>query len=355
MAGPFDNDLLTGLIGGRPQIRALFSAEAELVAAIEFEIALARAEADSGLIPPEATEAISESLQTFEVDPSSLESDVARDGVMVPGLIAQLRDHVGDPHAAHLHYGATSQDVIDTGLVLRLRDAMQILVSDLEDITAALARLNMDYGSNTLAGVTRMQDALAITVSDRIEAWRAPLVRHLERIAEIRPRLLQVQFGGAVGTLDKLGKGGDAVRARLASVLDLGDPGGSWHSGRDALAEYAHWLSLVTGSLGKLGTDVALMAQTPVGAITFEGGGTSSAMPHKRNPVDAEVLVSLARYNAVQLSGMHQTLVHEQERSGSAWTLEWMILPQMVTATSAALERARHLLSCVTGMGKASS
>ena len=158
-----------------------------------------------------------------------------------------------------------------------------------------------------------------------------------------------VQFGGAAGTLEKLGDKGPAVRAALAAKLGLGDAP-QWHSQRDALAEFAGWLSLVTGSLGKFGQDIALMAQAGT-EIELSGGGGSSAMPHKQNPVKAEVLVALARFNATQLSGMHQALVHEQERSGAAWTLEWLLLPQMAVATAAALRLAAELAGQIESLG----
>jgi 3-carboxy-cis,cis-muconate cycloisomerase len=160
---------------------------------------------------------------------------------------------------------------------------------------------------------------------------------------------LAVQFGGAAGTLDKLGEKGPAVRARLAAELGLADRP-QWHSQRDGIAEFAGLLSLITGNLGKLGQDVALMAQDGT-EIALVGGGTSSAMAHKQNPVAAETLVTLARFNAVQLSAMHHALVHEQERSGSAWTLEWMVLPQMTVATGAALRLAGQLLASIRSLG----
>jgi 3-carboxy-cis,cis-muconate cycloisomerase len=197
-----------------------------------------------------------------------------------------------------------------------------------------------------------MQDALPIKVADRIGAWRAPLLRHLARIEEIAPRLLVLQLGGAVGTRDKLGGKGAAVAARLAYQLDLAVPAHAWHTQRDGLAEFAGWLSLVTGSLGKLGADVALMAQAAGGEIALRGGGGSSAMPHKSNPVAAEVLVALARYNATLVSAMHAALVHEQERSGSAWTLEWLALPQMIMTAAAALRTAGSLLADVESLGR---
>ncbi|TIW68692.1 MAG: 3-carboxy-cis,cis-muconate cycloisomerase, partial [Mesorhizobium sp.] len=162
-------------------------------------------------------------------------------------------------------------------------------------------------------------------------------------------RLLVVQFGGAAGTLDRLGDKAAPVRAALAAKLGLGDAA-QWHSQRDALADFAGWLSLVTGSLGKFGQDIALMAQGGMD-IKLSAGGGSSAMPHKQNPVKAEALVALARFNATQLAGMHQALVHEQERSGAAWTLEWLILPQMVVATAGALRLAAELAGQIESLG----
>jgi 3-carboxy-cis,cis-muconate cycloisomerase len=198
-----------------------------------------------------------------------------------------------------------------------------------------------------------MQDALAITAAARIETWSAPLARHLARLDQLRPRLLALQFGGAVGVLDRLGSKGRRVSARMAKDLGLGLPPRSWHTQRDGFAELASWLSMVSGSLGKLGQDVALMAQNPVSEIALLGGGGSSAMPHKQNPVRAEVLVALAHYASTLLPGMHQALIAEQERSGAAWTLEWLVLPQMVMATGVGLRTAIELAQSVQAMGVA--
>lgn len=350
-SGPFDNELTRGLLGGRSEVRELFIAQADVSAALRFEAALAIAEGAEGVIPAGHTEAIVESLKGFAADFASLESAASRDGVYVPELVRQLRAHVGGRAAQSLHYGATSQDVIDTSLILRLQQVLPSLKGDIDRMFGQVLRLQDGFGGRKLMGVTRMQDALPITVSDRIKAWRLPLARHLARLEELGPRLLVVQFGGAVGTLDKLGGKGEAVVQRLAAELGLGVPDRQWHAQRDAIAEFASWLSLVTGSLGKMGQDIALMALRG-GEIELTGGGGSSAMPHKQNPVYAETLVTLARFNAVQLAGMHQALLHEQERSGTAWTLEWMILPQMVMTTSAALVRAGDLLSNVISLGR---
>ena len=241
---------------------------------------------------------------------------------------------------------------MDTALVLGLKSVLERLEGRLRVLLADLDALSSRFGARSLMGRTRMQDALPVSAGHRIAAWSAPLSRHLSRLAELRPRLLVPQFGGAVGTLDKLGARGAAVSAALAGELGLGVPSANWHTQRDGVAEYANWLSLVSGALGKLGQDVLLMAQNSVGEIVLEGGGGSSAMPHKHNPVRAEVLVSLARYNATLLPAMHHALVAEQERSGAAWTLEWLTLPQMSVTCGASLRTAIELVGSIRGMGE---
>ncbi len=178
-------------------------------------------------------------------------------------------------------------------------------------------------------------------VGDRLRSWAAPLERHRRRLDALRPELLVVQLGGPAGSLAALGPAAEAVRRALATRLGLADAP-QWHSQRDRIAALGSALAGIAGSLGKFGQDVALMAQAG-DEIALAGGGGSSAMPHKQNPVAAEMLVALARFAAVQLSGLHQALVHEQERSGAAWTLEWLLLPPLLLATGAATRIAGEL------------
>lgn len=339
----FEHPWLRALLGD-DEIARHFSSEAELDAMLRFEVALAKAEADLGVIPPAAADAIAAAMANFQPDIKVLAAGTRRDGMVVPAWIDQLRRQVGEPHGQHLHFGSTSQDVLDTSLVLRLRPVLDIFAVRLTAIEVQLDALTQKHLERPAMARTRMQRALPITWGDRIAAWRAPLVRHQQRLAELRPRLLVLQFGGPVGTLDKFGDRGPALAAAMGKALDLPAPELCWHSARDNLAELVGWLSLLTGSLGKIGQDVALLAQNEIGEVTLPGGGKSSAMHHKNNPVAAEILVTLARFNATQLSAMHQALVHEQERSGAAWTLEWMILPQMVIAAAAALAHATTLI-----------
>ncbi|MFS8110448.1 3-carboxy-cis,cis-muconate cycloisomerase [Rhizobium jaguaris] len=344
----FDHPFLSGLLGDE-EVCSYFSVEADIRAMLAFEAALAKAEARHGLVPQAAAQRIVEVCTHFQPDLASLKSATAMDGVVVPDLVKQLRKAVGGEAVQHVHFGATSQDVIDTSLMIRLKAVAFLLTSRLFGVAAALGKLDKQYGSNRLIGHTRMQAALPITVSERLRSWGDPLEKYRDRLTQ---ETFPLQFGGAVGTLEKLGSKSVAVRASLAQELDLTDEP-QWQNQRAKIAELAGLFSLISGSLGKIGQDIALLAQAG-DEIELAGGGGSSAMPHKQNPVAAEALVSLARFNAVQLSGIHQSLVHEQERSGAAWTLEWLLLPPIVMATAASLRLAHELIGNVKRLGVAS-
>ncbi len=347
---PYSAPILSGLLGD-PVLAKWFSVQADFEAMLRFEAALAAAEAEAGVIPGEAAALIAQVCAAFRPDLAAIGAASERDGLAVPEFVRQLRAAVGEPHGVHVHFGATSQDVIDTSLILRLREANGIMLSRLADLNASLERLSATFGARPLMARTRMQAAIPITVGDRIENWRRPLREHPARYDALSPRLMRLQFGGAAGTLEKLGEAGRQVSLSLAEKLGLAAPEQCWHTDRSAIADYANWLSLLTGGLGKIGQDIVLMAQNGIGEIALEGGGGSSAMPHKQNPVKAEALVTLARFNAALLSAMHHALVHEQERSGAAWTLEWMVLPQMCMAAGASLRNALALTGAIYEMG----
>jgi len=347
---PFDHPFLAGLLGDE-EMAGYFSADAEIRAMLAFEAALAKAEAANGVIPDNAASQIAEVCAAFVPDMERLRIAVSHDGVVVPELVRQLRAAVGEPHSRHVHFGATSQDVIDTGLMLRLKRVLGILASRLGVVLRVFDDLQRRFGANVLLAHTRMQPAIEITAADRIRSWRLPVERTRQHLQAWYTGGLSVQFGGAAGTLEKFDGKGDAIRTMLAAELGLADAP-QWHSQRDRVAELASILSLVSGGLGKFGQDIALMAQAG-DEIELAGGGGSSAMPHKQNPVAAETLVTLARFNATQVAGMHHALVHEQERSGAAWTLEWLILPQMVCAAASSLRLAVELGGNIRRLGEA--
>jgi 3-carboxy-cis,cis-muconate cycloisomerase len=342
MSQTLPHPLLQSLLGDE-EVGAFFSDKAEMLAMLRTEAALAEAEAKAGLIGEEAARRIVEACQSFQPDWTRLAEGLARDGVVVPEFVKQLRAAVGETHAKAVHLGATSQDIIDTALILRLKAVIDIFGQRLDALISALHDVKARDGSIQLMAHTRMQQALPFTVADKIDTWLQPLERHREALDDLAPRLLVIQLGGPIGTRGELKGHGDAVADAMAEILGLGFAP-SWHSQRDRIGEFAAFLSLVSGTLGKIGQDVALMVQNEVGEARLASGGGSSAMPHKSNPVLAEVLVTLARFNAGLLGTLHQALVHEHERSGAAWSLEWLVLPQMAIATAAGLGKARLLL-----------
>lgn len=338
-----------------PALVALIDTKVELEAMLSFEVALAESQAEWGLIGKEAAAHIVKCARSFRPDLPRLGDATLRDGVVVADFVKQFKAHVGAPHGEFVHFGATSQDVIDSALAMKLRGVFELFDRRLKAILAALDRLAGTDGANALMGRTRMQAAIPIAAGDRLAVWRGLIERAHTALGPVRSHMLVLSLAGPAGTAEKFGDKIDPVRHSLARFLDLSVPDYVPHAARDRIAALGGWLSQVTGALGKIGQDIALMAQNEIGEIALEGGGGSSAMAHKQNPVRAEVLVSLARFNAVQVSGLHQALVHEQERSGAAWTLEWLILPQMLNATGTALVHAQALLDSVRRIGRADS
>lgn len=347
---PYNAPLLSGLLGD-PECAACFSVAAEMKALNRFESALAKVQGQLGLIPFDAASQIENTIVDFQPDLSEIQAATARDGVIIPNYVAQLRKAVGDECASYVHFGVTSQDVIDTSLVLRLQSVNQILLRRLSDVLNNLGQLEQQFADRPMMARTRMQQALPICVSDRVKIWRQPLINAQESFARLQADLAVVQLGGPVGTLQKFGDNGPELRKALADALDLNDPQYCWHTDRARLVHYASWLVDISTALGKMGQDMALMAQNEISEIAFSSSGSSSAMPHKQNPVKAEILVTLARFNAGQLGVLQQAALHEQERSGANWTLEWMILPQIVMACGAGLLRSFELLSEIEQLG----
>jgi len=250
--------------------------------------------------------------------------------------------------SAAIHTGATSQDVIDTALTFTMLASVDLLKDRVSTLINALGTLNDRFGDAPLMGRTRMQAAQEITVTDRLSTWRLPHFHHRDRLNDMTPRLSHLSIGGAAGNRGAITPDGVAEMERL---LDMPAGSKAWHAMRDGVGEFASVLTGITGSCGKMGQDIALMAQQGLDEVSVAGGGGSSAMPHKQNPIKAELLVTLARFNATQLSGIQQAMVHEQERSGAAWALEWMILPQMAQATGRALNVSIELCSQIERMG----
>lgn len=334
-----------------PDVSAVFETERTQKHFLDFEIALSEALAASGAVDANTAKAAIEKMRVFSPDLDAIEAACPVDGVPVPELLRQLKAHVGVDLTPAVHVGCTSQDLIDTAMVLSLKEVNDTLLERLESAIEGIERLIETEGSNSVMGRTRMQAALPITSRHRLESWVKPLYRHKDRLLGLRSDLEVLQFGGATGDRSANREKATEIGAFVADRLGLTDLGFAWHNDRSRFAEYAGWLSMVTGSLGKIGQDICLMAQQGIEEIAQSGGGTSSAMAHKQNPVKAEMLIALAQYNAGQLALMHKALIHEQERSGSAWTLEWMVLPSMVCTTGKALRIAVLQLDGISRVG----
>jgi 3-carboxy-cis,cis-muconate cycloisomerase len=328
------------------EIAAIFSEARYVAEMLAVEAALATVEARLGVIPAASGQAIVERTASFRPDLALIRSRLADDGVPVMELVRQLREHVGGAAGDDVHFGATTQDIMDTALVLQMRAALAAVEKTVGRVVDNLAEMARRYRRSVMPGRTHSQQAVPIPFGLKVVGWLAPLLRHRARLGEIRPRALAVQLGGAAGTLEPLGARGVDVAEALAAELSLSTPPLPWHTQRDALVEVAGWLSLVSGSLAKMAQDVILLGQTEVGEVretAEEGRGGSSTMPQKANPVVSEQIVAAARANATLLGAMHQALIQEHERATSGWQVEWWALPQMFELTASALRKAELL------------
>lgn len=334
--------MLTDGLFGDEELGGVMGAPAQIAAMLLSEAALARVQGRLGIIPRDAAQAIAAKAEALYPDPASLIEATARAGIGAQAVVGALKSACGD-HAGWVHFGATSQDIQDTGLVLQLREALMLIETRIRALDDKLATKAVEYAALPVPARTRFQLAAPTTLGAKILVWRVPLTRHLDRLAELRPRLLNISFYGAAGTGAALAPRMGEVRAAMAAELDLGAPVVPWHAARDAIVELGGWLALVTGSLGKIGADLILLGQSEIGEVSAGTGGGSSTMPQKSNPVAAEALVSLARLNAGSVGILHQAMIHAQERDGSALALEWQTLPDMITRTGASLRLAQDL------------
>jgi 3-carboxy-cis,cis-muconate cycloisomerase len=343
---PIDSSVYGGLFT-TAAMRAVFADEARLQRMLDVEAALARAQAKLGLIPTEAAQEITASADVSGFDLAAIGKGTELVGYPIVPLIKALGKACAGEAGRWVHWGATTQDIMDTALVLQLRDGLELIRQDLAGIEAALADLARRYRDTPMAGRTHAQHALPITFGFKCALWLAPLQRHSDRLARLSGEVAVVQFGGAVGTLASLGADGIGVMEALAAELGLRAPPIAWHVGRDGLAEVASFLGLLTGSLGKIATDVALLMQAEIGEVAEpyrEGRGGSSTMPQKRNPIACEFILACARNVRQLVPVILDAMVHDHERATGPWHAEWIALPQAFALTAGALHHTRALL-----------
>jgi 3-carboxy-cis,cis-muconate cycloisomerase len=330
---------------GSAAMGEVFSDTARLQRMLDFEAALARAEARCAVIPSAAAQVIASKCKVELIDANALAAATTVSLNPAIPLVKQLTALVAkdDPEAARfVHWGATSQDANDTGLVLQIRQALDILEADLAALCRGLAQLAQKHRSTPMAGRTLMQHALPTTFGVKVAGWLDAMNRHRERFAETRRRVLVLQFGGAVGTLAALREKGLQVAEALAAELHLGLPTMPWHTQRDRVAETATTLGLCNGTLGKIARDISLHMQTEIAEVfepAGEGRGGSSTMPHKRNPVSAAIVLSAATRVPGLVSTMLSAMVQEDERGLGNWHAEWETLPEIFRLTSGALHQ----------------
>ncbi len=328
-----------------PEAEALFSDQAELAAMLRVEGGLARVQGRLGVIPKAAAEALAAFLDTVVLAPEALAKGVGRDGVPVPALVATLRTLCPDPAAAqYLHWGATSQDIVDTALALRLAALCDLWQARLKRLLAELAELAEAEAEAPMAARTYGQIAVPSSFGALVAAWGWGVLAAARALPDIRAGVAQVSLSGAAGTLAAMGPQGPAVRAALAAELGLADPGHSWHSVRAGLAALAGWAGVLGGALGKMAEDVLLAQQSGREEVRLDEAGGSSTMPQKRNPVRAAALSALVRLVGALVPAVQAASVHREARDGAAWFSEWLALPPLCLALSRALALADALL-----------
>ena len=335
---------------GTAEMRSIFSDESLVAHGVAVEVALARVQGQLGIIPGKAARDIAAHANAAAIDLAKLKTETDLVGYPVVGLIHQLAHQCGEA-GRYLHWGATTQDILDTVAVLQVRDAIAVVERDLQRVDEALAELARTHRLTVMAGRTHLQQALPITFGHKAAVWLSMIRRHRTRLAELKPRVLVGQFSGAAGTLASLGTRGLDVHDALMADLNLGSAPITWHAARDSMAEVVSFLALMTASLAKIATDIALLMQTEVGEA-FEpfapGRGSSSTMPQKRNPISCELIIAAARDVRQQAGLMLDAVIVDHERATGPWHLEWIALPQSFIASAGALQQAATLLTGLT-------
>lgn len=335
---------------GTPRMREVFSDRNLIAKYIEVEIALARAEARCGVIPSEAAEVIAREcrLERIDFDRMRHETDIV--GYPILPLVRQLVDICGEA-GRYVHWGATTQDIMDTATALQVRDALDLVGADIVELRRILGDLARKHRDTPMAGRTHLQQALPVTFGYKVAIWLAMFDRHQQRLAELRERVLVVEFAGAAGTLASLGTAqgnkGFEVQAALADELKLGVPATTWHVARDGLAEAVNLLALITGSLGKIALDIMIMASTEFAEVYepfVKGRGASSTMPQKRNPISCELMLAAAKAVRQHAGLMVDAMVQDFERATGPWHAEWVALPESFILSAGALHQAKFAL-----------
>lgn len=341
----FDNGLY-GDVFCPPAMRAVFTAQAQIKAYVVAEVALAVAQGRTGVIPSDAAAEISDRAPKVPLDLAFLKEDAENVGYPIVGLVKQLSAGCGEA-GRYIHWGATTQDIMDTGTVLQARDAVTIIQRQLASVMAILARLATEHRGTVMAGRTHLQQALPVTFGHKVAIWLSMLQRLSARLERAKADALMAQLGGAAGTLSSLEDRGLDVRCAFAEELGLREPDITWHVARDGLVDLVQTLATICGALGKIGYDVMLLMATEIGEVfePFESHrGASSTMPQKRNPISSEILLANAKTARDCSALMLDAMVQDLERATGPWHVEWHALPQAFMLASSSLAQAEFML-----------
>ncbi|ATO35491.1 3-carboxy-cis,cis-muconate cycloisomerase [Dickeya dianthicola] len=331
---------------GTPEMRAIFDDHELIRKYVEVEIALAKAEARCGVIPQEAAEEIAKTCNADTLDFDLLRHETEIVGYPILPLVHQISKQAG-ASGGYVHWGATTQDIMDTAVVLQIRDAFDLIEADIQSLRKILADLARRYRNTPMAGRTHLQQALPITFGYKAAIWLDMFDRHAERLEQARPRVLVGEFAGAAGTLASLGDKGLAVQKAMMEELKLGVPTSTWHVARDGFAEAVNLLAVITGSLGKIAYDVMLMASNEFGELYepfVKGRGASSTMPQKRNPISSELMLACAKGVRQHAGLMLDAMVQDLERATGPWHAEWIAIPESFVLAAGALNQAKFML-----------
>ncbi len=341
---PADGPIL-GTLYGSDAMRAVFDEAAYFQRMLDVEAALARVQARLRLIPAAAAARITEVARYELLNPAVLAAQARNVGYPVLGLVAELSRVAGE-HGGWTHWGATTQDIMDSATVLQARAGLALIGAEIAALRDALLAQAARHRDAVMAGRTHLQQALPTTLGLKCATWAMPFIAHAERLAQLRPRVERISFGGAAGTLASLGPDGVAVMEGLAAELGLAAPAAPWHVCRDGLAEAVCFLGLVAGSLAKFATDIILLAQTEVGEVAepyVAGRGASSTMPQKRNPIASEYIHAAARGVQALVPLMLGAMAQDHERGTGPWQAEALAIPQAFVLTHGALIHARTI------------
>lgn len=341
----FDSALFRDMFG-TAEMREIFTDEALVARYLEVEAALARAQARLGAVPVDAAEAIDAASRSVKIDFEKLGQETQIVGYPILPLVRQLSAAAGEA-GRFVHWGATTQDIMDTANVLQIRAALDIVERDLRAVRNILAEMAQKYRCTPMAGRTHLQQASPVTFGYKAAVWLSSIERHIERIGQARPRVLVGEFSGAAGTLASIGAGGLEMQRLFCEELGLDQPTITWHVARDGIAEAVTLLGLITGTLAKIATDIMMMASTEFGEVAepfVPGRGASSTMPQKRNPISSELILAAAKAVRQHVAIMLDGMIHDFERATGPWHLEWVSLSESFLLTASSLSNAKFML-----------